>query len=241
MNDSQLEAFVRDKYHQTKNSKNPRTKAPLTYYTSNKNNKAISTSDEKTSGVYPWLERDSSQAQIAANASKVYLDYNKIIYSCNPLVVMVGIEAKQRSDNSSTIIRDYINVKQMLVDIKRFDMVYHNVKHNLVHLRGNNQNSNNTMSSRMIRNEFALKWKVSDLDKFNQQAYHILENGNFDYDCLIYIISSNSLQTKDYLYDSYENKYSYQEKIFEVFKNRKGSKLEKKGNYLLFSRMITRV
>ena len=189
MNDTTLEAFVRDRYHQTKNNKTKHTLAPQTYYTKNKD----TSTNNKTSGIFPWLLEDSSQAQISPNASKIHADDNKIIYSYNPLVVMVGI---QDNDNTSDrIARDYISGKQMLHDVKHFDIIYHNSKHEIAHLTRNgsndNQNNNSTLFStksafskqggkekkttvnEMIKKEFALSWTANELDKFNDQIFDI--------------------------------------------------------------------
>ena len=56
LNNSQLESFVRDQYHQTKNNSNQHTKPPSTYYTSNNNyNNDYNNTEIKTSDVtiYP--------------------------------------------------------------------------------------------------------------------------------------------------------------------------------------------
>ena len=242
MNDSQLEAFVRDKYHQTKNkNKNQikHTKAPKTYNnysrrsnmlkTSNNNNDNMS--DEKTSGFHgSYLAQDSSGHQVKPNESKVYLDQNKIIYSFKPIVVIIGIESNDNNDNiKNNILLDYINVKQMLHDIKHFDIIYHNGKHELVHLIKDNSSSNDNNNSINISNEFVLKWSIKDIDKFNSQTFEIIENEQFNYDCLIYILSCYKSYSKEYFYDSYKKKYSFKQKIFEKFNNRKCKHLAKKA------------
>ena len=256
MNDTTLEAFVRDRYHQTKNSKRKHTLSPQTYYHDN---------DPKyeTSGIFPWLLQDSSQAQVSPNTSRIHADNDKIIYSFNPLVVMVGIENKKENNQATkanTIDRtatDYINVEQMLHDIKHFDIIYHDKNHQLVYLTKNGQNdkvdtkNNNdepeykdsvlfnhetcTTTNSMIEREFAFQWTIKDLDKFNDQIFDILQNSS-KYDSLIYIISCDS--SKHYLsngksismlYDSLENKYCCNEKIFDKFNNGNCSNLEKKA------------
>ena len=262
MNNSQLESFVRDQYHQTKNNSNQHTKAPSTYYsdtTNNYNDSEAKTNQEtnqetsqETSGlnISHFLEQDSSQAQINANESKIYWDDNKIIYSWKPIVVMIGIENKKKVKNvenknlttiTSCQIHDYISVKQMLVDIKHYDMIYRNGKdNNIVHLK--HSENNNYRNSSNIENEYKLSWKVNDLDAFNDEVFDILQNMNDDkYDCLIYIISchcskhyyktgeSTIAVSKHIVYDSYNNEYSCNEKIFDKFNNRQCSKLAKKA------------
>ena len=235
MNDSQLEAFVRDKYHQTKNSKNKKhIQAPQTYYNSNyvasgiTSNNSSNVSDEKTSGFdgSQFLNQDSSRAQINANESKVYLDQNKIIYSFNPLVVIIGIESNIENDENDNIIRDYVNVKQMLHGIKQFDIIYHDTKHDIVHLRKGRGSS-------ITSNEFGLEWSVKDLDNFHNEIFDIVQNVQFNYDCLIYFASCGSAHSKEYLHDSYKKKYSLKEKIFDTFNNRKCSQLAKKAKIFI--------
>ena len=269
MNDTKLEAFVRDRYHQTKNIKTKHTLAPQTYYShKTKNNSGGNNVNNETSGVFPWVLEDSSQAQISPNASKIYADDNKIIYSYNPLVVMVGLEKKNDTIGGTT--SDYIDVKQILHDIKHFDIIYHDKNHQIVYLAANghndsiNTNNNNNDKSdykdsvlfshdqkdsfskkekeketrtvnSMIEKEFGLSWTIKDLDKFNDEIVDILQREK-KYDCLIYIVSCHS--SKHYfsngknitiLYDSFENEYCCNEKIFNKFNNRNCSNLEKKA------------
>ena len=244
MNDSQLEAFVRDQYHQTKNSKNKRTKAPQTYHNSkshyanyNAHSDHMQTS-LRTSGfnISNFLYRDSSCAQINANEPKIYLDQNKIIYSSNPVVVMVGIDDYTNSSNVNhqlCAIYDYINVNQMLHDIKHYDIVYHNSKHDMIHLHSQSMQTKATnISNCNTKQEFAFKWSSNDLDKFNNQLFDIINDCDYDYDCLMYIISSRFKvlsNGRHIVYDSNGNEYSCDNKIFDKFNNRNCSKLCKKA------------
>ena len=86
------------------------------------------------------------------------MDQNKIVYSFKPIKIVVMIESNFKNWNN--IICDCLNVKYMLHVIKHFDMIYHNDKHDLVHLtRRNNNNTNNSnsiVSSKIVQNEFGL-------------------------------------------------------------------------------------
>ena len=260
MNDAQLEAFVRDGYHQTKNIQNKKhTKAPPTYRSigAGSKSKSISgnipsvNSNDKTSGVFPWLLLDSSQAQISPNASKVHADYNKRIFSFNPLVVMVGIQNNNKTNQNTIdrITRDYINVKQILHDIKHLDIVYHNSNHEIVHLRGIDNNNKKSAFSKKetIEKEFALSWTASDLDNFNNEIFDIVQNTSNNYkfekyDCLIYIVSchlSKHEKNMTMLYDSFENEYCCNSKVFYKFDNHKCSKLSKKAKIFVIDSHTT--
>ena len=172
---------------------------------------------------------------------------------------MVGIQNEQeKEDNKATsngiidrVRGDYINVKQMLHDIKHFDIIYHNKNHHVVYRTGNGHNDKpedkedafsteeketaTIKINSMIGKEFASLWTVNDLHKFNDEIVDILEKSR-KYDCLIYVISCHS--SKHYLsngknitmlYDSFENEYPCYEKMFDKFNNRKCSNLEKKA------------
>ena len=102
-----------------------------------------------------------------------------------------------------------------------------------------------TVSS-MIEKAFALEWRVTDLDKFNDQILDILENSTNNvhsrkYDCLIYVISCHSSQhyasngkRKTMLRDSFENEYCCNEKIFDKFNNKQCSSLQKKSKNICY-------
>ena len=127
MSDSQLEAFVRPKYHKTKNiDKNDiqHTTAPSTYYNSQllhaDGNNIVNPTETNnqidpnliTSGfhVAQYLNRDSSAAQVNVNESKVYLDQKKIIYAAKPIVAIVGIETYNNNNTN-------IKIKYMIKNV----------------------------------------------------------------------------------------------------------------------------
>ena len=218
MNDSKLEAFVRERYHQTKNIDNDDIKhtiAPSTYYDSKLGGVTSSVNNDETSGfnMHSYLNRDSSGHQINENESKVYLDEMKIVYSFKPCVVFIGIEkygSKNLKDKKS-VIYDYANVKQMLNHVKHFDIIYHNKKHEIVHLQENN-NCNQSSVNLFNEKEFALSWTINDLDKFVCDVFNIFENGNYNYDCLLFFLSCHFKKLcdksgKHILYDSNGHEY----------------------------------
>ena len=130
--------------------------------------------DNKTSCFcgHEFLEQDASPPQVNVNESKVYMAQNKIVYSFEPIVVMIESNIK----NGHNIMWDCLNVEYMLHVIKHFDMIYHNVKHELVHLTRSNS-SNGIMSSIIVQNEFGLKF--NDVDKFHNEILEIVQNGQF--------------------------------------------------------------
>ena len=237
MNDSQLEAFVRHRYHQTKNideNEIEHEKPPQAYHSNLRTSiqsTMIDIASKSTSGidVSHFLNQDSSAHQINANESKIYLDQTKIIYSWKPIVVIVGID-NCTNDSQSSIMYDYMHVIQMLHDIKHFDIIYYNCKHDIIHLQSHYTNNNDMISSNM--RESAYKWTVNDLNKFNNEVLDIIQHGDHDYDCLIYVISSHfkTLSNGQHvLYDSDGTEHSCNDKIFDHFNNRKCSKLSKKA------------
>ena len=244
MNDATLEAFVRDQYHQTKHMGDDdikHSKAPQTYLDSKQSDEMIASS----SGFHgsQFLNRDSSYAPIVVNASKIYLNQNKIFYSYKPLIVMVGIANDNNichNSDGNNILNDYINVRQTLFDIKHFDMIYHNHNHEIVYLQSKRQNNLSSISD--VEKEFALSWRINDLDVLNDQVFSICEsNSNYNqrYDCLIYIVSCQALKRLNngihILYDSYGNEYSLNDKIFDTFNNRKCVNLCKKAKIFVLN------
>ena len=51
-------------------------------------------------------------------------------------------KAKENATNYSCVSNDYINVKTMLHQLKHYDIIYHNCKHEIVHCKSDNSDEN---------------------------------------------------------------------------------------------------
>ena len=132
LNDAQLESFVRDIYNKTKHfavkqhtiEANP-TNTTLSV-NNNNNNKTNS-----SSGVNQYAF-DSSRAQTQ------YVLKNKQLNVFKPIIVIVGISECKNMQHRESVLNDYINVKTMLHDIKKYDIIYQNKSNKVVHRKTQN-------------------------------------------------------------------------------------------------------
>ena len=86
---------------------------------------------------------------INENESKIYLDKIKTIYLFKLLVVKIGISKytkKEINDKKSV----FLNVKQMLLDLKQYDIIYHFKEHEIVN--DNNDNKPSSISFNQANN-----------------------------------------------------------------------------------------
>ena len=132
MNNSQLEAYVRDIYNQTQHS-------PVRKHTLQRVRSTASTSSVDSSPVPANVANNSDSnsgnmyAIDSSRAESSYVLSDKKLDVAKPVVVMVGIEEYKNMDNKPGIVNDYINVKTMLHDIKKYDVIYQNGQNQIVH------------------------------------------------------------------------------------------------------------
>ena len=233
MNDSTLEAFVRARYHQTQNKNDDNIvsfHSGITHYTQLQNTQQseykqsyYQVSNETDSfNVCEFAKQinaqDSSQVVPANNAP--FILKNKIYNIFKPLVVMIGIEKYKNMKNKQYVLNDYLNVKTMLNDLIKYDLVYRNKNGEIICDDGNRviqstfnvTESKNTDADRIdVSKQFQMEWTTQQLNKFNQHVVsNIINNKNNKYDGLVYFISSHmkhDSKYQHYLYDSNDQLY----------------------------------
>ena len=247
INDSTLEAFVRARYHQTQNNNNIDHETPIAFGSG-----AVRTQytqiDYTQSEFAEMKEQDPSIVLSPKSESYSLLLKNEVfnIYTFKPLVVMVGIEKYKNMKNKQFVLNDFINVKTMLHDLIKFDLVYQNENGQFIYENGSNSSvigsifednenkENDKFHTLDLNNHFQMEWTSQQLNKFNHDIVeNILNdaNDNYKYDGLIYFISSymkHANKYQHYLYDSDDRLYNCNKHIFDIFNNTNCNKLYKK-------------
>ena len=262
LNDARLEVFVRDIYNTMKHSpvdqltkESKPSSFKSTTITSTSMSVNVSTSSESSI-------KSSSDciSENAIDSSRIsgYALQNRNLEVFKPIVIVVGIgNYKKNINDKDGVLADYINVKSMLNDVKKYDLIYQNKKHEIIHhkmqsenklddIKENKQTEATTqthvfdMDNIDLNEEFQTEWTTKELKKFNQQVFKIIESREgpdknykykYEYDGMIYIVSSHmkhDINTFDHsLYDS-NGKMLLFNNIFDQFNNGKCVNLRKK-------------
>ena len=148
----------------------------------------------------------------------------------NPVIAAIGIGNYDKGifPNLDCVSTDYKNIQHAFNIVRGYDIVYYSNKNNIVHKRGSNyndsDNSYNTDSTKWP--QFKLQWTEKEIFEFNDKLDKIVNSSRYNYDCLIYFVSSHG-DCDGIIYDSKGNKIPLIA-IFDKFNNHKCFQLRNK-------------
>ena len=248
INDSTLETFVRDIYHQCQDINHNRQSfhSAVSQYTQLSDNTSESkqlqssqlSSETDSFNLSQFVKEmnglDSSRVAPAASHKELILK-NKIYYAFKPLVVMIGIEKYKNYCNKKYIANDYINVKNMLNHARKYDLVYQYKNGKIIYDRNDDANNDSN-----IVHQFKTEWTCEEINNFNQYIVsNILDSDKTKYDGLIYFLSlymkhDNDNKYSHYFYDSNDQLHDCNHNIVDIFNNVNCKTLYKKPKIFIF-------
>ena len=137
-----------------------------------------------------------------------------------PLIAMIGISQYDKGvfEDLECVVNDYKNVQHAFYVKRGYSFVYCDKNNRVIHKKGLKinkiKNATRTVSS---RNNTKLRWTDNEVLDYNDQIHSILENKKYNYDGLIYFISSHG-DRDGVIYDSKGDKIPLIV-IFDKFSN----------------------
>ena len=268
MNDARLEVFVRDTYNKIKHSpvkQLTKETKPSSFKSTNIAFTSISVNVSTSSSQSSNSSTDSvNEDALDSSRGKGYVLQNRDLKVSKPIVIMIGIaNYKKNINDKDGTLTDYINVKSMLNDVKKYDLMYQNKKRKIVHHKMQSKNRlDDTKENKEtgattqrhiidigadidLNEEFQTEWTINELKKFNQQVFKIIESREnrggkwkykYEYDAMIYIVSSHlkhDILTFEHSLYDSNGELYSFNKIFDQFNNGKCGNLRKKAKIFI--------
>ena len=104
----------------------------------------------------------------------------------NPLVVVLCVDnnpIESRKKNRGRFIQDYMNIKWVFNQIRRYSIVYQTSDNKIRYIE------TCAKSADEIGDRFKLTWDTKEIRHFNDNVKSILDNDNHNYDGFIYFVS----------------------------------------------------
>ena len=123
----------------------------------------------------------------------------------NPLIAMIGISEYENGifANLECVINDYKNVEHAFHITRNYSFVYFNKDNQIVH-RIKNKNESHSNIDVTSQHKLKLRWNENEIFEYNEKIHNILKNKKYNYDGLIFFISSHG-DTDGVIYDSSGN------------------------------------
>ena len=132
----------------------------------------------------------------------------------NPLIVQIGVNTRSITSRNHLkgIVADYKNVKKALNSVRGYDMMYFTCDNEIRHVTTVEESIDD------IETNGKQIWTVSEIMNFNKGVLKILKRNDYNYDGLLYFISSHGIGD-DLMQDS-DSKYLPISGIINLFDNK---------------------